>query len=261
MRSSMARSIRGVARGLLGPAFLLGGLALAVTPARAQQQIMTTGRITGRVIAEQTGRPVERAVVDVAGTSLEGRTDLDGRYYIPSVPVGAQTVEVRQVGFAQKTVINVQITAGETTVLDIALTSAVFSVETITVTAEVERGTVSRALEEQRNALGVVNALSAEQIQKTPDADAAEAVRRVSGVTVQDDRYVFVRGLGERYTTTSLNGARVPSPEPEKRVVPLDLFPAGLLETISTSKTFTPDQPGDFSGAEVTCAPLVRGWR
>ena len=62
---------------------------------------------------------------------------------------------------------------------------------------------------------------------------------------------MFVRGLGERYTTTQLNGTRMPSPEPEKRVVPLDLFPAGLLQTITTSKTFTPDQQGDFSGAQV----------
>ena len=74
-------------------------------------------------------------------------------------------------------------------------------------------------------------------------------MQRVSGVTVQDGKYVFVRGLGERYTTTSLNGARIPSPEPERKVVPLDLFPSSLLEGITTSKTFTPDQPGDFSGA------------
>ena len=73
----------------------------------------------------------------------------------------------------------------------------------------------------------------------------------MSGVTVQDGKYVFVRGLGERYTTTSLNGARIPSPEPERKVVPFDLFPSELLEGITTSKTFTPDQPGDFSGAPV----------
>src|SRR5690606_25841376 len=74
---------------------------------------------------------------------------------------------------------------------------------------------------------------------------------RVSGVTVQGGRYVFVRGLGERYTTTSLNGSRIPSPEPERRMVPLDLFPSGLLQSITTAKTFTPDLSGDFSGAQV----------
>ena len=119
------------------------------------------------------------------------------------------------------------------------------------VTAAAERGSVSEALDAQRTATGVVSAVTAEQIAKSPDGDAAAAVKRVSGVTVQDGKYVFVRGLGERYTTSSLNGARVPSPEPEKRVVPLDMFPAGLLQSIKTAKTFTPDLQGDFSGALV----------
>src|SRR5690606_5125352 len=105
--------------------------------------------------------------------------------------------------------------------------------------------------DEQRTAVGVVNAVTSEQISRSPDGDAAQAVQRVSGVTVRDGKYVFVRGLGERYTTTSLNGSRLPSPEPEKKVVPLDLFPSSLLEAITTSKTFTPDQPGDFSGGQV----------
>jgi outer membrane receptor protein involved in Fe transport len=83
-------------------------------------------------------------------------------------------------------------------------------------------------------------------------------------VTVQDNKYVFVRGLGERYTTSSLNGARVPSPEPEKRVVPLDMFPAGLVQSITTTKTFTPNLQGDFSGALVDIKtrefPAHRTW-
>ena len=79
---------------------------------------------------------------------------------------------------------------------------------------------------EQRNATGIVNSVTTEQIERSPDSDAAQAVQRVSGVTVQDGKYVFVRGLGERYTTASLNGARLPSPEPERKVVPLDLFPS-----------------------------------
>src|SRR5690606_31343253 len=121
----------------------------------------------------------------------------------------------------------------------------------ITVSAERERGTVNRSLDAQRTAVGVLNSTTSEQIARSPDSDAAQAVQRVSGVSVRDGKYVFVRGLGERYTTTSLNGSRLPSPEPEKKVVPLDLFPSSLLEEITTSKTFTPDQSGDFSGAQV----------
>jgi hypothetical protein len=134
---------------------------------------------------------------------------------------------------------------------DIVLTAQAFEIQEITVAAAAERGTVARALEEQRSSTAIVSAVTSEEIRRTPDSDAGQAVQRVSGVTVQDGRYIFVRGLGERYTSTTLNGSRVPSPEPEKRVVPLDLFPSSLLEGITTSKTFTPDQSGDFSGARV----------
>jgi hypothetical protein len=228
---------------------VLAGLLCFAAPAAGQ--ISTSGRITGRVLNAETGLPIERAEVQVGGTLLRAATDLDGRYYVPNVPPGRHTVEIRKIGYTPKNVTNVAIAADSTTVLDLTLSTAVFAIEAITVSAEVERGTVNRALEEQRNAPNIVNALSAEQIAKSPDSDAGQAVQRVSGVTVQDGRYVFVRGLGERYTTTSLNGARIPSPEPEKRIVPLDLFPAGLLEGVTTSKTFTPDQPGDFSGGQV----------
>ncbi|HWK89952.1 MAG TPA: outer membrane beta-barrel protein, partial [Longimicrobium sp.] len=129
--------------------------------------------------------------------------------------------------------------------------AAAMMLEAVTVAATRERGSVNQALDAQRTATGIVNATTAEQIARSPDANAAQAVQRVSGVTVQDGRYIFVRGLGERYTTTSLNGSRLPSPETDRKVVPFDLFPAGLLQSVTTSKTFTPDLSADFSGAHV----------
>ena len=155
------------------------------------------------------------------------------------------------IGFGPKVVTDVVVAAAETTTQDIAIAPEAVQLVEISVSAASERGTVSRALEEQRNAVNIVNSVSAEQIAKSPDSDAGQAIQRVSGVTVQDGKYVFVRGLGERYTTTTLNGARIPSAEPDRKVVPLDVFPSSLLEGITTSKTFTPDQSGDFSGAEV----------
>jgi outer membrane receptor for ferrienterochelin and colicin len=135
--------------------------------------------------------------------------------------------------------------------VEFRLAAEALAIEGITATSTRRRGGLSAALEEQRAAQGVVSNLSAEQIARSPDSDAAAAVQRVSGVTLQDGKYVFVRGLGERYSQTSLNGARIPSPEPDRKVVPLDLFPAGVLEGITVAKTFTPDQPGDFSGAQI----------
>ena len=223
-------------------------LAGAVAPAASQS---ATGRIVGRVIDAASGEPIPGARVVITAASIAGRTDLNGRYTLLNVPVGTHTVAVRSIGYAEKSVTGVAVTEGAAVPLDISLAVTAVEVAGIEVTAEVERGSVSRALEEQRAASNIVSSVSQEQIQRSPDSDAGQAVQRVSGVTVQDGRYVFVRGLGERYTTTSLNNTRIPSPEPERKVVPLDLFPAGLLESITTSKTFTPDQPGDFTGAQV----------
>ena len=216
-----------------------------------QLQAQGPGRIVGRVVDAEQGHPIAGAQVEVIGTALTTATALDGRYAVPDVPAGPTSVRVRMIGFAPKLVTGVNVPSGGTAVQDIALSATAVQLAEISVTAEAERGTVNRALDEQRNATNIVNAVSAEQIERSPDSDAGQAVQRVSGVTVQEGKYVFVRGLGERYTTTSLNGARIPSPEPERKVVPLDLFPSGLLEGITTSKTFTPDQPGDFSGAQV----------
>ena len=214
-------------------------------------QAQSTGRVVGRVVDAEQGNPIAGAPVEIIGTTLSTTTALDGRYAVQGVPEGLTSVRVRMIGFAPKLVTGVDVRAGRTAVQDIALSATAVQLAEIAVTAEAERGTVNRALDEQRNATNIVNAVSAEQIARSPDSDAGQAVQRVSGVTVQEGKYVFVRGLGERYTTTSLNGARIPSPEPERKVVPLDLFPSALLEGITTSKTFTPDQPGDFSGAQV----------
>jgi outer membrane receptor protein involved in Fe transport len=227
-------------------------------------QSATTGRIVGRVIDVATGQPIIGAAVQLVGTTQGAQSGVEGRYAVTSIPAGTVSILVRRIGYSPKTVTGLVVAAGQSVELNVSLATANVSLQAVTVSATKERGTVSEALSGQKNAQGVVNSVTSEQIAKSPDANAAQAVQRVSGVTVQDGKYVFVRGLGERYTTASLNGARVPSPEPEKRVVPLDLFPSGLLQNITTIKTFTPDQQGDFSGALVDIRtkefPARRSW-
>ena len=209
-----------------------------------------TGRIVGRIL-DASGDGVADAGIQVVGTTLGVNSGVEGRYTLPNVPAGTVTLQVRLLGYQPKTVTGLQLPRGGTLEQDIVLTPATVTLEATVVTAEAERGSVNAALDAQRRATGIVSAITAQQIQQSPDGDAAQVVQRVAGVTVQDGKYVFVRGLGERYTTTALNGARLPSPEPERKVVPLDLFPSSLLQTITTSKTFTPDLPGDFAGAQV----------
>ena len=226
-------------------AFMLGATVLTA------QQTIPTGRVVGRVIDATSGQGITDAGVSIVGTTMGTHSGVDGRFQITGIPAGTVTIQVRRIGYAPKEVTGLLLAGGQTLEQNISLSAAAAQVAATVVTASAERGTVNEALDQQRTAVGVVNAITAEQIGKSPDGDAAQAVQRVSGVTVQDSKYIFVRGLGERYTTSSLNGARVPSPEPEKRVVPLDMFPSGLLQSITTAKTFTPDQQGDFAGALV----------
>ena len=214
--------MRQIARRALAPLLF----TLAMTGPLAAQG---TGRIIGRVVDAAQGSPVSGAQVEVVDAPIHAVSALDGRYTLAGVPAGPISVRVRMIGFAPKVVTGVVVAAGETAVQDVAMVAEAVQLAEISVSAESERGTVNRALEEQRNAPNIINAVTAEQIARSPDGDAGQAVQRVSGVTVQDGKYVFVRGLGERYTTTSLDGARIPSPEPERRVVPLDLFPSSLL--------------------------------
>lgn len=209
------------------------------------------GRIIGRVLDSESGRGLVGAQIVVDGANPGTLTGIDARYVLTSVPRGPVSLTVSYLGYAEKTVTGVQIPSSGAATLDIGLNAAALSLEGITVTVAGEQGRISRALEEQPSAVGFVNAVTSEQISRSPDSDAAAAIQRVSGVSVQDGKYVFVRGLGERYTTTFLNGSRIPSPDPERKVAPLDLFPSGLLQSITTSRTFTPNLAGDFSGGQV----------
>ena len=226
-----------------------GLIALSLLPGFASAQDF--GRIVGRVVDRETGQGLSSVTVQIVGTNLGALTAIDGRFAIARVPAGPMALRVSTIGYGVKNITDVQVKPGATVEQNIVLDQQAMAMAAIEVTAAAERGSVNRALDQQRMAVGIVNAVTAEQISRSPDSDAAAAVQRVAGVTLMDNKFVQVRGLGERYTTTSLNGARIPSPEPEKKLVPLDLFPTGLLETITTAKTFTPDLPGDFSGAQV----------
>ncbi|MGH7711837.1 MAG: carboxypeptidase regulatory-like domain-containing protein, partial [Gemmatimonadaceae bacterium] len=252
-------------RALMRGAVSLAGVIVISAATYAQQTAAPgRGRVVGRILDQESGQGITDAGIQIVGTTLGVHSGVDGRFQITGVPAGTITIQVRRIGYAPKSVTGIQLAANQTLEQNISLAPAGVQLQAMVVSAAAEKGSVSEALDAQRTATGIVSSITSEQITKSADSDAAQAVQRVSGVTVQDGRYVFVRGLGERYTVTQLNGARMPSPEPERRVVPLDLFPTGMLQTITTSKTFTPDQQGDFSGAQVDIKtrefPALRTW-
>ena len=123
--------------------------------------------------------------------------------------------------------------------------------EAITVSAEAGLSTEAALLAERKGAVQISDSIGAEEISKNTGSDAAGVLKRVTGISLQDNKYVFVRGLGDRYSNTTLNGSKIPSTEFEKKVVPLDLFPAELIDKITVSKSYTADKPGDFAAGLV----------
>ncbi len=210
-----------------------------------------TGRILGRVVDATSGKVLSGAQVFVNDGVVGALSDLDGRYVISRVPLGTVTVTAQILGYATKTVTGVDVTGGAPSVLDISLDQSAVQLEGIVISASRERGSQAFLIDQRRSANSMMESVGSAEISKRPDSDAADVAQRMTGVTVTDGKYVFVRGLGERYSQTTLNGSSLPSPEPEREVVPLDLFPAGFLESLQTQKTYTPDLPADFSGGSV----------
>ena len=228
-----------------------GLLALALVAAGVAPLSGQTGRIVGRLVDQQTARPVASAQVFLEDQSVGGLSGIDGRYVLRDVPAGVHSVVVQMIGYASKTVTGIGVEADGVATLDVALEAAAVALEGITVEAAVESGSTAALLTERRRQSIVVDAIGSDQISRSPDGDAAAALKRVPGLSVVDGKFAYVRGLGERYSSTTLNGAPLASPMPDRKVVPLDVVPSDLLESIVTAKSYSPDQPGDYAGGLV----------
>jgi len=202
------------------------------------------------VVKDSNGEPVIEGPVEVVGTKTQVITDLDGRYRLELKP-GKYSLRFFY-EFHQPLRIEVNVELGQVTQIDAELEAEEGAeIETIPVETKLEEASLeSQNLERQRSA-SVTDGIGRQEIAKTPDSDAAAAAQRVVGATVEGGRFVYVRGLGERYSNALLFGAPLPSPEPDKAAVPLDLFPALVLDSVNIAKTFTPDMPGDFAGGSV----------
>jgi len=210
----------------------------------------TPGFIEGHLINSDGGKPVQGARIYISGVANDIRSDAEGRF-MAEVPPGTRSISILHSGFNTLTRDNIEVPVGESIPLEIELTPAGSELPEFVVIVPHIAGSLASVLEERREDIAVANILGSEQISKAGDSDAAKALQRVTGLTLVGGRFIFVRGLGERYSSTLLNGANVPSPNPTRRVVPLDLFPAGIIDSIAVQKSFTPEMPAEFGGGSI----------
>jgi TonB-dependent receptor len=208
------------------------------------------GKISGIVVDAVTGEALPGVSIQIEGTSLGAATDIEGKYTIRLVPTGMHTLIVSMVGYTRTTVTGVLVATDSTTAINVSLTETALNIEGIKVEAKSLDNSEAAMLNVRQKAAAVSDAISFEGMQKSGAGNAADALARTPGATVMGG-YAFIRGLGDRYSNTTLNGSVMPSPDPDKQAVPVDLVPSGLLDNIVVQKTFTADKPGNFSGGSV----------
>lgn len=209
------------------------------------------GFIRGNIGDGQFGGPLIGANVTIPALSGVGATtDFDGNYSL-SVEPGVYEVKLSYISFADQIFKDVEVKPGEVTTIDATLEMATQEVAMVEVVATVRKNSEAGVLMDIKNASVVSDGLSAQSFKKVGDSDLSGAIRRVTGVTVQDGKYVYVRGLGDRYTKSVLNGMTLPGLDPDVNAVQIDIFPTAVLENVSVSKTFSPNLDGDFTGGLV----------
>ena len=208
-------------------------------------------KITGTVVDNDTETPIGAVSIRVTDTQIRVKTDETGAFSL-ELPSGTYKIHASAPFYNTFVITDFQVSAGETpTPLHIKLTPQVVKLDAIKLPVRLSQSSERGLLEKRMRSSRIEDSISTDEMSRLPASSAGEAIKRVTGVSIVGGRYVFVRGLGERYSNTLLNNVEIPSPEPNRRVVPMDIFPAGLLASLQTVKTFSPDQPGGFAGGSV----------
>ena len=211
--------------------------------------IAQKGRITGKIIDTKTGSTLAGATVRLEPLGKSTTSDLNGVYNYNNLVTGTYSITANYVSFTAKTDAAISVKSGETTLHDLVLEPAYSELNNVTVkTRKINRESASSLLVLQKNRSSISDGISAEVIRKTPDKSASDVLKRVSGASLQDNKFVVIRGLNDRYNNGLLNGAPLPSSESDRKAFAFDIFSANLLDNIVIAKTATPDLPGEFAG-------------
>jgi hypothetical protein len=208
------------------------------------------GHIRGKISDGETGEGLFGATILKQGTSTGISSDFEGNYSLALEP-GVHTIVISYISYQAQTIENVTVKGGEVTTLDVVLRPDVAQLGEVVVTAEAMRDSELGLMTFQRKSANVLDGASYQTFRKTGDRDLASAIRRVTGVSIQSGKFVYVRGLGDRYTRTTLNGMTIPGLDPDRNDVQIDIFPTSILENVIVYKTFSPNLPGDFTGGIV----------
>ena len=207
--------------------------------------------IKGTVIDEKTGQTVPGATILIKGTNKSDVSDSDGNFLI-RVNAGNYSVKVTCFSYSSKEVTDITVVKDDVNFINISLSSKANQLEDVVIkTTKAKQESVKGLLTIQKNSANVSDGISSETIKRTPDKNTSDVLKRISGASIQDNRFVIIRGLNDRYNFALINGAPLPSSEPDRKAFSFDIFPSNMLDNIMITKTASPDLPGEFAGGVV----------
>ena len=216
-------------------------------------QSETTGSIVGRLSdAEMNGEPLPFANVLIKGSTKGATTDMEGLYSIRNLEPGTYTLAFSFVGYETLEIPNVQVVAGKVTEINTELGSSAASLDEVVISTVSRKDSEVALLLEQKRAIDIKESIGARELAKLGVSDAAKATTRISGVTSSEaSGDIFVRGLGDRYLYTTLNGLPIPSDDVERKNIDLELFPTGIIQSVAISKTYSPNTSADQASGNI----------
>lgn len=223
---------------------------MVVLSALFQPLLAQKGTLRGTVTDGTTGEVIMFGAVLVKEIADGTTTDLDGKFSIDLSP-GTYSLEFSYLGFATHIAREVTIKPELVTLLDVVLQVDAKVLDEVVVTATMRQNSAAALATLKRNSSNVIDGITASSFRTIGDSDAASAIKRVTGVSVDDGKYVYVRGLGDRYTKSMLNGMDIPGLDPDRNTLQMDIFPTTILDNILVLKTFTAELPADFTGGVV----------
>jgi outer membrane receptor protein involved in Fe transport len=208
-----------------------------------------TGKISGTVTDKKTGETLIGVSVKIAGTTKGVGTDVEGRYTIGGLATGKYVIEVSYITYAKKNITEIEVKDGSTTVVNVVLEEANSQIlNQVVITASVKQESVNTLYAGQKNSARISSGITADLIRKSPDKNTSEVLKRVSGASIQDGKFLVIRGLSDRYNVALINNSLLPSTEPDRRAFSFDIIPSNMIDKIVINKTASPDLPGDFAG-------------
>jgi len=228
--------------------FVIVPMLVLTCSSYAQEKQMA--KLSGKVTEAEAGEVISGANIIVEGTRRGSATDIEGKYSITLEP-GIYNLHVSALSYTKKIITGVTCEAGKELILYIVLNSDAIESNEVVIEAKANTSYEAVLLNTRKNSAAVCDGISAEQIKRTPDATSGDALRRLTGISLVDNKFIFIRGVSDRYNQTTLNGTSVTSTDVGKKSFSYDMLPANLLENTVVIKSSTPDMRGDFTGGLV----------